>query len=66
VLFDPRVLEAYQITKRELDTAYRARRAALAETTDPNEKEALVEAYRAYQNEWWSAFNYVYESVRKE
>jgi hypothetical protein len=63
---DPRVLDAYEAAKRELDGLARARREELKEEADTEERRAIVDFYREEGQGAYEEFNRVREAVRKE
>lgn len=70
VLLDTRVLGAYQDTERALQRLYKQRREdqkiLKEEGASESDKRALLEYYRVEMNKHWSAFNYVYNTVKRE
>jgi hypothetical protein len=69
---DPRIIEAYQNVDKELDKVNKEQREVLGyikanpgEFSKEDEQTAL-DHYRAEKNELYSAFNFVYNSVKKE
>ena len=65
---DPRVLDAYEATKRELDALARERREelALVPPSDTEERQAIIDYYREAGRPAYEEFNRVREQVRKE
>ena len=65
---DPRVLDAYEAAKRELDRLARERREELAAVppSDTEERQAIVDFYREAGRPAYEEFNRVREQVRKE
>ena len=69
---DPRVIDAYQIVDKELDKINKEQREVLKYMKDnPNEfskgdEKVVLDQYLAEKTELYSAFNYVYNSVKKE
>jgi hypothetical protein len=63
---DPRIIEAYQIVDKELDRVGKEQTEVLAlpDITD-EDKQLVLDHYRAKKNELYSAFNGVYNDVKK-
>jgi len=63
---DPRIIEAYQIVDKELDKVGKEQTEVLAlpDITD-EDKQLVLDHYRATKNELYSAFNGVYNDVKK-
>ena len=64
---DPRIIEAYQIVDKELDRVGKEQTGMLAQPgiTD-DDKQLILDYYRAQKNELYSAFNGIYNDVKKE
>jgi gas vesicle protein len=64
---DPRIIEAYQIVDKELDRVGKEQTGMLAQPgiTD-DDKQLILDHYRAQKNELYSAFNGIYNAVKKE
>jgi hypothetical protein len=64
---DPRIIEAYQIVDKELDRVGKEQTGMLAQPgiTD-DDKQLILDHYRAQKNELYSAFNGIYNDVKKE
>ena len=64
---DPRIIEAYQIVDKELDRVGKEQTEMLAQPdiTD-DDKQLILDYYRAQKNELYSAFNGIYNDVKKE
>ena len=64
---DPRIIEAYQIVDKELDRVGKEQTEMLAQPdiTD-DDKQLILDHYRAQKNELYSAFNGIYNDVKKE
>jgi hypothetical protein len=63
---DPRIIEAYQIVDKELDRTDKEQTEMLAQPdiTD-DDKQLILDHYRAQKNELYSAFNGIYNDVKK-
>jgi hypothetical protein len=63
---DPRIVEAYQIVDKELDRTDKEQTEMLAQPdiTD-DDKQLILDHYRAQKNELYSAFNGIYNDVKK-
>lgn len=63
---DPRIIEAYQIVDKELDKIGKEQTETLAvPNITSEEKQLVLDHYRAKKNELYSAFNSVYNVVKK-
>ena len=62
---DPRVVEAYQIVDKELDRLNKEQRELLGVTTSDEDKQMVLDHYRAEKNKLYSAFNYIYRDVKR-
>jgi hypothetical protein len=64
---DRRIVEAYIVVERELDNINKARRELLAADSGltPQEREAVVENARTVKAEYYSAFNRIYNDVKR-
>ena len=63
---DPRIIEAYQIVDKELDKVGKEQTETLAVPgITAEEKQLVLDHYRAKKNELYSAFNSVYNVVKK-
>jgi hypothetical protein len=62
---DPRVIEAFILTEKELRRLYREQAAVSGMTKDKAELRAISDYYRAEMNLFQNAFNSVYDSTRK-
>jgi hypothetical protein len=66
VALDPRVISAYEETNRALQRLYKQRREDLrTEGLSADDKNAVLEYYRAEMNKLQSAFNYAYDAVEE-
>ena len=69
---DPRIIDAYKIVDKELDKVNKEQREVLAYMREnpgefsKDDEKLVLDQYRAEKNELYSAFNYVYNSVKKE
>jgi hypothetical protein len=63
---DPRIIEAYQIVDKELDRISKEQAGVLAlpNITD-EDKQLVLDHYRAEKNKFYSAFNGIYNDVKK-
>ena len=62
---DPRIMDAYKAVDANLDRISKEERASLALATNEEDKKAVLDYYRAQKNEYYSAFNFVYNAVKK-
>lgn len=62
---DPRVIDAFIATEKELRRLARERKAVSELTKDKTELRAIADYYRAEMNQFQNAFNSVYDSTRK-
>ena len=62
---DPRVIEAFILTEKELRRLSRERKELSGMTKDKAELRAISDYYRAEMNLFQNAFNSVYDSTRK-
>lgn len=62
---DPRVIDAFIATEKELRRLARERKAVSELTKDKTELRAISDYYRAEMNQFQNAFNSVYDSTRK-
>jgi hypothetical protein len=63
---DPRIIEAYRLTDKSLEAVSKEQREALSLVKSDADKKAVLDYYRAKKNELYSAFNSVYNDVKKE
>jgi hypothetical protein len=62
---DVRIVEAYQIVDKELDRLNKEQRELLGVATSNEDREMVIDHYRAEKNKFYSAFNNVYNDVRR-
>lgn len=62
---DPRIIEAYRMVDKQLDKVGKQQREAVGMARSEAEKKAILDYYRKEKNELYSAFNYVYNNVKK-
>lgn len=62
---DPRIIEAYRLTDKSLDAVSKEQREVIANAKSETEKKAVLDYYRAEKNKLYSAFNSVYNDVKK-
>lgn len=62
---DPRVLDAYKVVEANLDRINKAQKAALAQDLSAEDKQTVLDYYRKEKNQYYSAFNYVYNEAKK-
>lgn len=63
---DPRIIEAYKAVEANLDRLNKEQKASMALATDDTQRKAVLDYYRAEKGEYYSAFNAVYNAVKKE
>jgi gas vesicle protein len=63
---DPRIMDAYKAVDANLTRIGKEEKASLAQATNDEEKQIVLDYYRAQKNEYYSAFNFVYNAVKKE
>lgn len=69
---DPRIIEAYQIVDKQLDKVTKEQREVLEymranpDEFEKGDEKTVLDHYLAEKNELYSAFNYVYNAVKKE
>lgn len=62
---DVRIVEAYQIVDKELDRLNKEQRELLSVATSDEDREMVIDHYRAEKNKFYSAFNNVYNDVKR-
>jgi hypothetical protein len=63
---DPRIMDAYKAVDTNLTRIDKEEKASLATAKNDEEKQAVLDYYRAQKNDYYSAFNFVYNAVKKE
>jgi hypothetical protein len=63
---DPRIMDAYKAVDTNLDRIGKEEKALLAQATNDEDKQLVLDYYRAQKNDYYSAFNFVYNAVKKE
>jgi hypothetical protein len=63
---DPRIMDAYKAVEANLDRINKEQKASMALATDDAEEKVVLDYYRSQKNEYYAAFNSVYNSVKKE
>jgi hypothetical protein len=63
---DPRIMDAYKAVEANLDRINKEQKASMALAKDDAEEKGVLDYYRAQKNEYYAAFNSVYNSVKKE
>ena len=62
---DPRVIEAYKAVEANLDRIGKAQKETLAMEMSDKDKQMVLDYYRAEKNQYYSAFNSVYNAAKK-
>jgi hypothetical protein len=62
---DPRVLDAYKAVEANLDRIGKAQKETLKEEMSDADKQMVLDYYRKEKNEYYSAFNSVYNEAKK-
>jgi hypothetical protein len=62
---DPRVLDAYKAVEANLDRIGKQQKETLKEEMSAKDKQMVLDYYRAEKNQYYSAFNAVYNAVKK-
>ena len=62
---DPRVLDAYKAVEANLDRIGKAQKETLKEEMSDKDKQMVLDYYRAEKNQYYSAFNSVYNAAKK-
>jgi hypothetical protein len=62
---DPRVLDAYKAVEANLDRINKAQKEILAAEMSDKDKQMVLDYYRAEKNQYYSAFNSVYNAAKK-
>jgi hypothetical protein len=62
---DPRVLDAYKAVEANLDRINKAQKETLAAEMSDKDKQMVLDYYRAEKNQYYSAFNSVYNAAKK-
>ena len=63
---DPRVISAYKAVEANLDRINKEQRATLEMATTAEDKQMVLDYYRAQKNQYYSAFNSVYNDAKRE
>lgn len=63
---DPRIMDAYKAVDSALDRLNKEQKASLATATSDEERKAVLDYYRAEKNAYYSAFNTIYNDVKRE
>ena len=63
---DPRILDAYRAVDANLDRLNKEQKAVIATAQNDEERKAVLEYFRAQKNEYYSAFNTIYNDVKRE
>jgi hypothetical protein len=63
---DPRIMDAYKAVDTKLTQIRKEEKALLAQATNDEDKQLVLDYYRAQKNDYYSAFNFVYNAVKKE
>jgi len=62
---DPRVLDAYKAVEANLDRISKDQKETLKEEMSAEDKQMVLDYYRAEKNKYYSAFNAVYNAAKK-
>lgn len=62
---DPRVLDAFKAVEANLDRIGKAQKETLAVEMSDKDKQMVLDYYRAEKNQYYSAFNSVYNAAKK-
>jgi hypothetical protein len=62
---DPRVLDAYKAVEANLDRISKDQKETLKEELSAEDKQMVLDYYRAEKNKYYSAFNAVYNAAKK-
>lgn len=63
---DPRVIAAYKAVESNLDRINKEQRASLETATTPEDKQLVLDYYREQKNQYYSAFNSIYNDAKRE
>jgi hypothetical protein len=63
---DPRIMDAYKAVEANLDRINKEQKASMTLAKNDAEEKGVLDYYRAQKNEYYAAFNSVYNSVKKE
>lgn len=62
---DPRVIDAFKAVEANLDRINKAQKESLALAQSDEDKQLVLDYYRAEKNQYYSAFNSVYNAVQR-
>jgi hypothetical protein len=62
---DPRSIDAYKAVEANLDRISKEQKASMALAKDDAEKKIVLDYYRDQRNEYYAAFNSVYNAVKR-
>jgi hypothetical protein len=62
---DPRVIDAFKAVEANLDRINKAQKESLALAKSDEDRQSVLDYYRAEKNQYYSAFNSVYNAVKK-
>ena len=62
---DPRIIDAFRAVEANLDRINKEQKASLAPDLSDKDKQVVMDYYRAQKNEYYSAFNSVYNAVKR-
>lgn len=63
---DPRIMDAYKAVDSALDQLNKDQKATLATAENDEERKAVLDYYRKEKNAYYSAFNTIYNDVKRE
>jgi hypothetical protein len=62
---DPRIMDAYTKVEANLDRINKEQKASMALSETDDDKKVVLDYYRAQKNQYYSAFNYVYNVAKR-
>jgi hypothetical protein len=62
---DPRIMDAYKAVEAKLDRINKEQKASMASAKTDDDEKVVLDYYRAQKNDYYSAFNFVYNAVKK-
>jgi hypothetical protein len=63
---DPRIMDAYKAVEANLDRINKEQKASMASAKTDEDEKVVLDYYRSQKNEYYAAFNSVYNGVKKE
>ena len=63
---DPRIMDAYKAVEANLDRINKEQKASMALAETDEDKKIVLDYFRDQKNQYYAAFNFVYNAVKKE